>query len=403
VDGNNTLLDTRSVSSFGAGRYLVWNLSGHVIIRITNLNPNSNALMTGLLFGTGGTTTPPATGTASFLKIDTTTAGSWKGVYGADGYNIIDDQASYPAYVSVTPSGYGDYIFTGSTTDTRALQKVSSTTDRIASCWFSSSSFSIDLHFNDTNTHQVALYLLDWDGYGGGRSERVDVVDGNSTLLDSRSVSSFGAGRYLVWNLSGHVIIRITNLNANSNALVAGLLFGTGGTTTPPATGTATFLKIDTTTAGSWKGVYGADGYNILNDTISYPAYVSAAPPPSGNSSYTWASSTNQTRALQKGSSTTDRIASCWYSSSSVTLDLQFIDSNVHQVALYLLDWDVYGGGRQERVDIVDSNNTLLDSRSVSSFSNGEYLVWNLSGHVTIRITNTNTNSNAVVSGFFFR
>jgi hypothetical protein len=70
---------------------------------------------------------------------------------------------------------------------------------------------------------------------------------------------------------------------------------------------------------------------------------------------------------------------------------------------LYLLDWDVYGGGRSERVDILDGSNTLLDSRSVSGFANGEYLVWNLSGHVTVRITNLNGNSNAVVSGILFR
>jgi hypothetical protein len=335
------------------------------------------------------------------LKTDASTAGSWKGVYGADGYNIIDDKVSYPAYVSVTPSGNSDFTFASSTTDTRALQKATSTTDRIAACWYSFNSLSIDLRFNDTANHQVALYLLDWDGYAGGRSERIDVLDANNTVLDTRSVSSFSAGTYLVWNLSGHVVLQITNLNGNSNALVSGLLFGAGGTIAPPPPGTAAFLKTDTTTAGSWKGVYGADGYNILNDTASYPAYVSASP--SGNAVYTWASSTNATRAPQKAASATDRIASCWYSFGSLNIDLQFNDTSTHQLALYVLDWDVYGGGRTERVDIVDANNTVLDSRSVSGFANGEYLVWNVSGHVTIRITNTNANSNAVVSGIFFR
>jgi hypothetical protein len=54
-------------------------------------------------------------------------------------------------------------------------------------------------------------------------------------------------------------------------------------------------------------------------------------------------------------------------------------------------------------VDILDGNNTLLDSRAASSFINGQYLVWNLSGHVVVRITNTNPPSNAVLSGLFFR
>jgi hypothetical protein len=67
---------------------------------------------------------------------------------------------------------------------------------------------------------------------------------------------------------------------------------------------------------------------------------------------------------------------------------------------LYLLDWE--GGGRTERVDILDANGNVLDTRPVSSFANGQYLVWNLSGHVVARITNTNASANGVVSGLFF-
>jgi len=45
----------------------------------------------------------------------------------------------------------------------------------------------------------------------------------------------------------------------------------------------------------------------------------------------------------------------------------------------------------------------LLDTRFVSGFINGLYLVWNLSGRVIVRFTNTNPSSNAVMSGLFFR
>ena len=82
----------------------------------------------------------------------------------------------------------------------------------------------ITLNFHDTGPHQVALYLLDWDNYFG-RSERVDILDINNTLLDSRSVSNFVGGEYLVWNFSGHVIIRITSINPSSNAVMSGLFF----------------------------------------------------------------------------------------------------------------------------------------------------------------------------------
>jgi hypothetical protein len=44
----------------------------------------------------------------------------------------------------------------------------------------------------------------------------------------------------------------------------------------------------------------------------------------------------------------------------------------------------------------------VLASSSVSAFTSGQYLVWNLSGHVTLRVTKT-AGTNAVVSGVFFK
>src|SRR5437588_8868423 len=42
---------------------------------------------------------------AAFIKLDAATQGSWKGVYGADGYNTVSLATSYPAYAQVTPTG----------------------------------------------------------------------------------------------------------------------------------------------------------------------------------------------------------------------------------------------------------------------------------------------------------
>ena len=43
------------------------------------------------------------------------------------------------------------------------------------------------------------------------------------------------------------------------------------------SSGGATFLGTDTTTQGNWRGVYGGDGYNVINDTVSYPPYALVA------------------------------------------------------------------------------------------------------------------------------
>jgi hypothetical protein len=206
------------------GQYAVWNFSGHVVIRITNLSGVSNSVVSGILFGPGSTGSTPS-GTAAFVKLDSTTQGTWKSAYGADGYNVINDSTSYPAYVNVTPAGgFFSYSWAASTADVRALQKAS-INDRIAACWYSSNPFTVDLSFKDANTHQVALYLLDWDTFNGGRSERIDILDANNTVLDTRTVSSFVGGQYAVWNLSGHVIVRITNLSGVSNSVLSGVFF----------------------------------------------------------------------------------------------------------------------------------------------------------------------------------
>ncbi|HYL92444.1 MAG TPA: cohesin domain-containing protein, partial [Alphaproteobacteria bacterium] len=143
---------------------------------------------------------------ALFVKTDTATQGTWKGVYGADGEAIANDSANYPTYAQVSFNGATPYTWTPSTTDVRALQK-GAASDRIASVWYASTRFTIDVNLMDGNLHEVGLYCLDWDNTG--RSETIDILDAVSgTVLDSRSVSAFSNGEWVLWNLSGHVTIR---------------------------------------------------------------------------------------------------------------------------------------------------------------------------------------------------
>ena len=163
-------------------------------------------------------------------------------------------------------------------------------------------------------------------------------------------------------------------------------------------TASAAFVKTDTTTQGSWKGVYGADGFVIANDSTSLPAYASASTNAWG---YTWNPSTSDARALQKGASgSTDRIAAQWGGSPTFDIDCNLTDGNLHQVALYGLDWDY--GSRNETVQVVDAGTgTVLDSRNLTSFTNGIYLVWNVKGHVRFHVV-LNGGSNLALSGLFF-
>ncbi|HSS20410.1 MAG TPA: LamG-like jellyroll fold domain-containing protein [Pyrinomonadaceae bacterium] len=166
----------------------------------------------------------------------------------------------------------------------------------------------------------------------------------------------------------------------------------------PGVVPSATFVKQDLTTHGNWQGVYGSDGYQVIGESSSLPAY--AAINTTGQSLYVWAPSTSNVSALQKALNPADRIAATVYSSTTFTVGVSFADGQAHQLALYLLDWDL--AGRRQRIDILDaSNNNSLNSQTVDSFSQGSYLVWTLKGNLKIKVTNL-SGPNAVVSGLFF-
>jgi hypothetical protein len=462
----------------------------HTITAIATDSLNQSTTSSGVIVNVSNSSAGNA---ASFVELDSTTQGNWKSVYGNEGYLIPSDSNAPPSYGSVTPSAASLYTWTPSTSDSRALLKGVSTTDRIASTYYSSNAFSLDVNLSGASSHQIALYFIDWEGTS--RSETVTVLDAATNVaLDTRTISNFHSGVFGVWNIQGHVLLRITN-QGNPNAVVEGVFFG-GGTSPPPpdslpptvsvnapASGfisspisvtvtatasapatiatvqlvvdgtpagtpsgpsgttstltwnpgatpgshsiaamatdsqgrsttstsvtvlitdvvtpsSASFVKFDSATQGSWKGNYGGDGQIIANDTFNLPAYASISL--SGANQWTWVGSSAEARALQKGMSSTDRIMSTYYG-QTFTLDVNMPGGVTHQVAIYALDAD--GTARAETVAILDATTlTTLESRNLSSFHDGIWAVWNIQGHVLIRVTN-NGNPNAVVSGVFF-
>ena len=172
--------------------------------------------------------TPTPTSTATLLKEDTTTQGNWIGAYGSQGYDIIENAVSLPSYATVTPSGQSSSTgWHSSTTDPRALQTPSGSS-RIAACSYSATSFTVDVNLTDGQTHDLALYFLDWDQEG--RSERVQLTNAaTGTVLDTETVSSFESGVYLQWAVSGNVLITFTRL-AGKNAVLSGLFLDPAST-----------------------------------------------------------------------------------------------------------------------------------------------------------------------------
>lgn len=158
---------------------------------------------------------------------------------------------------------------------------------------------------------------------------------------------------------------------------------------------TATFVKSDSTTQGNWAGVYGNDGRQFAQFNAAMPAYGSFLF--SNILLYTWNAATTDPRALNTGAG---RQATCWYNNPAMNLDVNLTDGNAHQVSLYFLDWD--SASRAETVQVKDAvTGTVLDTRAISSFQNGVYESWSITGHVTFTFTRT-AGANAVASGIFF-
>jgi hypothetical protein len=111
-----------------------------------------------------------------------------------------------------------------------------------------------------------------------------------------------------------------------------------------------------------------------------------------------WVGNTPDARALETGAGPTGtRTAATWFGS---TFDFDITFNGPQQFELYALDWD--SGGRVETITIMDpTNNAVLDTETISSFTQGTYLIWNVAGHVTIVIT-LKSGPNAVISGAFF-
>lgn len=561
LDTEGQVLDSRTVSNFGTGVWVVWKVTGHVVLNVKALT-GLNAVLSGLFFGgdalppvpvavsvtpqtvnlsvnqtqqftatvtnssntnvtwslnrnlgnissTGLYTAPasistrqsvivtatsnangltqasatvsllppptPAGTTAQFVKVDKITQGSWKGKYGGGGYIVIGDAQRSPSYVTPTVAANSSYTWAGNTNDNRALQQVASETQRIAGVWYSPSSFTIDLPMADTETHEIAIYCLDWDNIG--RSESIEVLDANGTVIDAQNVAGFGAGAWMVWNVSGHVQFRISRLNG-LNAVATGVFFGGSGalpvtvrvsptqttlsagstqkftatvtnasstdvtwtlnpnvgtistsglyqapnvitasqTVTVTATSaadhvtqssavvtlvsgaqvaaTAQFVSIDPS-GGNSGSIYGIEGYNVIGSAKVDPPYV--VPVATANLTHVWALASDY--GLSTPGTFGPAIAAAWYSATSFLVDLPFTDGKPHTFAVFCFDYDKLG--RRETLEILDSNNATLDIRTISNFSQGNWVTWRVAGHVKLRVTKI-AGPNAVISGLFF-
>ena len=260
--------------------------------------------------------------------------------------------------------------------------QVPGSSNRVAAVWYSATSFTVDVNLGDGQTHDLELYFLDWDNKG--RSEQVQISDAaTGTVLDTETISSFTNGVYLDWKVSGNLVITITRRGRRQcrpQRLVPRL------DVIADAHRDRELPRAGRDDAGELDRHLRRPG--LRHRLRARPASRPATPsPPADESTYTWTTTSTDPRALQVPGSS-NRVAAVWYSATSFTVDVNLADGQTHDLELYFDDWD--NKGRSEQVQISNAaTGTVLDTETISSFTNGVYLDWKVSGNLLITITRT--------------
>jgi hypothetical protein len=182
--------------------------------------------------------------------------------------------------------------------------------------------------------------------------------------------------------------------SANSTA-------NSGASVIPTGVATATLVTTDTTTQGNWEQNYGSEGYDMVNNATSLGLYTVAT---TNADPFTFSPATVITPAAGLyNTAETARVYAAWY---TVTTEKFTVTppADSHEIALYLADYYNNGHPRTETVTVVDgvSGATLVPATTVSGFTAGKYLVYNVTGKVTFVVADSAGSPNAVVSGLFF-
>ena len=109
---------------------------------------------------TGVTITTPVVSSTT-AATDAVTQGTWIGTYGSDGYAIASLTPAMPTYAQFSTTA-PTFVWSGSTSDPRALQRPGGTSGSFAPTWFGTS-FTVDLNLTDGQSHRVGLYFVDWE------------------------------------------------------------------------------------------------------------------------------------------------------------------------------------------------------------------------------------------------
>src|SRR5437763_138571 len=96
---------------------------------------------------------PPATPGRARRPTPAPCQGTWASAHGGDGYLTPGAATNPPAYATVTTSGASPCTWVAGATDPRDTPVSPGSSNRVAACWYSGTSFSVDVNLTDGQAH----------------------------------------------------------------------------------------------------------------------------------------------------------------------------------------------------------------------------------------------------------
>jgi hypothetical protein len=434
---NPIYMSSLNVSDCAAsGVFMIYNVTGHVQFSIvdadmTNLNAVLMAWFIGphLTIGTLKHSTDSHLAVqagAVFTRQDDSTQGTWIGAYGAQGYSINNlgnapDVLPPKCSVSLAGGSYANWFGpkTDYSWDASYLLQVPSMPGATGAMYYwgdpswgdPSPPITITFDFTDGLTHAVALYI----GNSYIPSFTVsDVTDpANPVVLDGPRLPTgtwgWGAGVYMIWNVSGQVQFSITTTGSwgAMSAWFVDAPQSADVTAADSKAATAVFVQQDDSTRGTWVGKYGSQGYSLLGlggepDVIPAGCSVSFANGWLGIDYIAAVGWGSDAWYLQIPSMPGYIGAYLYRTYGTMTLTVQLDDGLTHALSIYYAD--SWASQNTSVYDVTDPGNPILldGPRSVIvTATHGVYLTWNAKGTVQFAIAPATDVDSASIAAWF--
>ncbi len=216
---NGGILATQDVNNFQNGEFVSFDVTGDTTFRILR-TAGPDAVVSGVFLDA------PFGEAAHFAGTDTTTQGNYRtATYGTTAAYVVGDDfpgLDVPANSQVNITGASRGVIATPTANPTALFKteVANAATRVEAYAYTASSMTISYNPGDFVQHQLELYFADYEN--DHRTESITISNGGATPLVHQVLTNFHKGKYLIYDVSGPVLITI-DTGTPANAVLSGL------------------------------------------------------------------------------------------------------------------------------------------------------------------------------------